>query len=328
MRGYNEKIGVPILSVPALLAMFCLAAYLEFAPDTIILETNHLPTLLPHEHDAGEAVEDAGHHHYLYSADFTAPYDIWISKIHFDIMNAPDTAVHHTALLMPNANHQTCKNIPFKQLAGFAQDSMFQPTISFPPDTGMLIKRGETVRLLLMVHNPLPPVGPGGIYHNVSGRLTLTLHPKFRSEKLKEIRYHLMHLDEVPCAMHYSDGTEAFFFSVPPRVSDYEFSSTATQDDPAQFTFSRPSTIVYVGGHLHGWQGGKEVIVEKNGASFLRFTTTPSATYPYRYDSQYYPSNITVNSGDSFTVRAIYDNPNDVLTRGAMGMLEMYYYEN
>ena len=296
--------------------------------EDFVLETEHLPELLPHQHDAGEAVEDKGHHKYLYSKIITAPRDLWISSMSFDIVNAPDTAVHHAAVLILDEPHQTCKNIPFKEFAGFPQDIMHTPTISFPEGTGMLIRKGERFKLLLMAHNPLPPVGPGGIYHDVFGRLTISLYSEGETAGLKEVLFHLIHLDQTPCKGEYSDRTEAFIFQVPPHTMNYTFSGTSAPDDPAHFTFKKPSTIVYVGGHLHGWQNGKTVVVKKNKKPFLTFITTLSPLYPYRYDSQYYTTHISVDAGDTLSISATYDNIGDVKIRGAMGMLEMYYYEN
>jgi hypothetical protein len=85
---------------------------------------------------------------------------------------------------------------------------------------------------------------------------------------------------------------------------------------------------VYIGAHLHGWQGGKEVIVEKNGAPFANFKTLPAREYPYRYDIPYYPTTTTMQAGDTLSIRAVYENPNAVPTRGAMGDLGIYFYEN
>ena len=124
--------------------------------ESMILETDHLADLFPHEHDAGEAVEDKGHHHYHYSPIVVADRDLWIASTTFKIMNAPDTTVHHASLVAVNREHQNCKQWPFEELVQFGQDNMHAPSVVFPSGTGMQIEKGEAYRLVLMVHNPLP----------------------------------------------------------------------------------------------------------------------------------------------------------------------------
>ena len=296
--------------------------------DQFILETSHLPILLPHEHDAGEAVEDTGHHAYMYSKIFTADKDMWITDMKFEIRNAPDTVVHHANLLNYDEPHGTCKNVPFEQMNQYVQDNMHTPTISFPKGTAMRIKKGQRFQLVVMVHNPLPPIGPGGTYTDVYGRLKLTLVPEDKVAGLKEIKYHLAYLDEMLCKGRLADGSLIYFFTVPPHVKKYAYTGTSDPNDPARFTFKATSTIVYIGGHMHGWQGGTELLVDKNKKPFLSFVTHLSSSYPYRYDSPYYSTTIPINAGDTVSLEAVYDNPNDASVRGVMGMLEMYYYEN
>ena len=193
----------------------------------------------------------------------------------------------------------------------------------------MHIAKGDQFTLLLMVHNPLPPTGPGGTYENVFGQLTLSLYPDNETANLKEVKYYPAHMDQVPCETTLtSDGTPSFTFDVPANSIDYEFSATTTRNDPARFSFKKKSTIVFIGGHLHGWQGGKKLFADKNGKPFLEFTTSPSPTDPYRYDSSYYPTSLEVEAGDTISLRALYDNTENVLRRGVMGMLDVYYYEN
>lgn len=330
MRSGNKYRGVFIFTICILTGIFCIVyheTHLADSFETIVLETAHLPVLLPHEHDAGEAVEDLGHHHYLYSKVFVAPKDLWISDASFDLINAPDTADHHTALLNLDGIHQTCKKLPYEQLFGFPQDMLHEPKISFPEGTGMKIKKGEHIVFMLMLHNPLPPIGPGETYHDVYGKLTLTFRPDSESGNLKNVKFHLIHLDQIPCEVTYSDKSLAFMFTVPSHSKDFTYSSPNSKDDPSRFTFATSSVIVYTGGHLHGWEGGKALHVYKNGEDFLDFTTYPSPNYPFRYDSQYRPTFIKIAAGDTLSLSAVYDNPNDVAIRGAMGMLEMYYYE-
>ncbi len=307
--------------------LFSLSGSARMQHDTIVFETAHMPILHPHQHDAGDAAGDPAHHAYIMSPIFMAEKDAWISEISFDIHNAPDTIVHHASLLNHSEPHQTCANLPFSQMYIMAQDSMHVPTMTFPSGTGMRIKKGQLVQLSIMIHNPFPPVGPGEAYYNVYGTLKLNLRPDNESAQTKAIRPYLLHLDEEPCVIRTMDQTDAYVFTVPPKTHDYTFTGSGLSSDPATYAFQKPSAIVYLGAHVHGWQGGKKVLVYKNDEPFLTFETKLSDTYPYRYDTPYYPASLEMQSGDTLTLRAVYDNPNDVMTRGAMGDLQIYFYE-
>ena len=295
--------------------------------EVMVLETAHLAELRSHGHVTGDTALDEGHHEYVHSKLITATRDLWISDISFKIENAPTIVVHHAALLKINSPHQTCKKINMEQLVGFARDNMHIPGISFPRGTAMHIKKGEQFYLVVMVHNPSPPLGPGDTYHDVFGRMTLTLVPDKETYGLKPIKFLLMHLDEVPCEAKYSDGTESFMFTVPPHTLNYSFSASSAVDDPARHFFKKPVSVVYMGGHLHGWEGGKQLLVRKNGQLLKTFTPTRSWTSPFEYFSEYHPVSVDFESGDVLTLTALYGNPDDMPMREAMGILDLYYYE-
>lgn len=294
-------------------------------PKTVVLETEHVAQLAPHEHEDGDSAGDSSHHKYIVSPVFIAPRDMYITQFAFDMVNAPDVVVHHGSLLNFNEPHQTCPaTLPFSQLYIMAQDTMHNPVMTFPEGTGMRVKKGDPLQLSVMIHNPLPPVGPGDTYANAFSTLTLTYVEDSPFLNIKEIQPHLLHLDERPCVIK-PDHSDAYTFSVPPRTMDFRMKSTEVPGDPSTFTFTAPSTLVYVGAHMHGWQGGKEVIVRKNGEPLLDFKTMTSSTY--RYDTPYYPTELNFEAGDTLTLEAVYDNPHDVPTRGAMGALGIYFYE-
>ena len=295
--------------------------------EVMVLQTAHVVELRSHEHTTGDTALDVGHHEYVQSEVITAAHDLWISDISFKVVNAPTVAVHHAALMKLHSPHQTCKKIKMEELAGFARDNMHIPGISFPRGTAMRIKKGEQFYLLVMLHNPSPPLGPGDTYHDVFGRMTLTLVPDNETQGLKPIKFHLMHLDDIPCEVKYSDGTESFTFTVPPQTLNYSFSASSTADDPARYVFKEPATVVYIGGHLHGWEGGRQILVRKNGQLFKTFTTIRSWANPFEYFSEYHPVSVDFEAGDLLTLTALYDNPDDMPMREAMGILDLYYYE-
>ena len=295
---------------------------------TIVMETAHLPSVVPHEHRLGEAVEDAGHHEYMLSPLFVAPEDMWISKLEFKIYNAPETLVHHASLLNWDERHQTCSSLPFKQLFILAQDTMHHPFMEFPEGSGIFVRKGQHLQLSVMIHNPGPPIGPGGIYNDVYGQLTLTMLAHSPQQPPKEIHPYLLHLDDNPCVIQEQDQSDAYVFSVPARRSAYAFSGSSSPFNPGEYTFQSTSTVVYIGAHLHGWQGGKQLIVEKNGSALLTFDTAHALDDSYRYDTPYYPTSLEMKPGDRLKIRALYANPSPIATRGVMGDLGIYFFEH
>ena len=298
------------------------------ASKSIVLETNHLSTLSPHEHAEGDAVSDNAHHQYITSPVFIAPSDMWISRLAFSVHNAPETVIHHVSLLNWDEAHQTCSSLPFKQLFILAQDTMHHPFMDFPEGTGLRVRKGQHIQLSVMIHNPRPPAGPGGTYTDVYGQLTITTLPRSSYGHLKEIKPYLLHVDDAPCVITEPDQSDAYVFSVPPKSAAYTFAGGSSPFNPGVYLFKSTSTIVYIGAHLHGWQGGKEVLVEKNGSPLLSFDTVRSLDDPYRYDTRYYPTALEMKPGDSLRIRAVYNNPNSVPIRGAMGDLGIYFFEH
>lgn len=325
----SSDIKLKVLLVGLLIStlIFAIVSQMPEESRIIELETNHLVQLDPHEHDAGEAVEDVGHQHVLYSPILSAPYDAWIHEMSFDIVNAPDTTVHHVTLFDLDRPHQTCKNIHGEQLIGFSQDNMFSSDLRFPKGMGMHIKKGDRLFLSVMEHNPLPPMGPGGIYRDVYGKISLRITEDTGTSNLKNVHFQLLHLDQEPCNSFFVDGTPAFIFGVPAHSKNYTYAGTHRLNDPSEFTFKSTSTIVHIGGHLHGWQGGKIVTVRRNDQPFLNFPTTRSQANPYLFNTVNYMTDLKMLPGDHLSLSTVYDNPGDVPIRGAMGDLGIYYYE-
>jgi hypothetical protein len=201
---------------------------------------------------------------------------------------------------------------------------MHHPYISFPKGYAMKIKKGTRLQLLLMVHNPTPPTGPGGVYRDVYARTTLHKDTDV-SRATHPVQFRYLFLDDEQCGHSEGDFSDINTFPVPPHAIHYVFSGSLTTNPASAYTFTKPTTIVYMGGHVHGWQGGKAVILKKNGTQFARLSSAPSVTVPYQYDTEHYATSTTFKAGDTISIDALYDNPHAVESRGAMGMLGMYY---
>ncbi len=291
-----------------------------------VIETIHLAELLPHIHADGDSPEDMGHHVDLESAIFVTTRDMYVASGKLEMVNAPEVVVHHIALINRGSADSHCSLVSGNRLFGAGSDAIHKSSGGFPKETALFIPKGTCLQLTAMIHNPDPPVGPGGTYHDVYARITLF----FSQQSPRDL--HLLSYKELyvtdTCA-HTPPLPEDFSsFSVPSLHTDYHFSGCDPKLGISSYIFDRPATIYYLGGHLHGWQGGKELIVMKNDKEMYRFTTRVSSTTPYLYETIHFATSTPVNAGDRITLSAIYDNPSRVPLRGAMGGIGMYFSYN
>lgn len=312
-----------------LLAIFLIAIGFVFSfisgktSGNLVLDTYPINDLLPHAHNQQDSASDPGHHVQRVSPIFTAPRDMYISEFYFDIINAPDVVVHHAVLFDLDHQNDTCAFLPMRELFLTGQDLMHNKTIALPQGYALKIKKGTRLQLFLAVHNPGPPVGPGGEYRNVYGHLILK-ESSLPSNKLSLVQFRFLHLDEIPCGFTQPDLSDIHTFLIPPHVTNFYF-SRSRNDISSSFVFPASSSVVYMGGHLHGWQGGKEVSVEKNGVPFHHFFTHPSPNVPYRFDTIHFATSTHFDAGDRISISAYYSNPHEEKSSGAMGMLGFYY---
>ena len=314
----TKVVAVVLLAIIAL-------AYALRSPHggTLALQTANIHTLYPHEHDPGDSVLSQSHHENAISNVVVTPRDLWVTSISGKMVNAPSNTLHHGELLRPDTmgTGSVCASAyGAGELLSFGQDHMYSPRIALPAGYALFIPKGVPLVLGVMLHNPLPPVGPGGTYRNVSARLAL--EEATSTQYLTPVTFRLLHLEREPC----KTTENGYEFEVPAHAKDFVFGyPKGTAPDPASYTFERGATVVYMGAHIHGWEGGKELRVYKNGVLLTTFKTLKDAEDTYRYDTPHYATSLRMQAGDTLSIEAVYDNPYDVPLTGAMGMMGFYY---
>ncbi len=277
--------------------------------------------LARHDHMGTDAVDDTGHHRETFSEVYVVPRDMWIESLSFELNNAPDITLHHAMLLNLSEKPYECKKIMGRELWSMGQDQMHMHTATFPYPYRLFVKRGDKLILQLSVHNPAPPLGPGDVYTNVSGTLKLKTRTSLFKNDFQPLAFRLLFLADEPC----QTKPAPFAFSVPKQTEHHVIQAPADTKSGGKITFEKPTRILYMGGHLHGWQGGVSVSVKKNGALIQTYETHPSKTVPYRYDTPHGLTSIDLAAGDSLSIESVTKNPHDYAVRGLMAIVGFYY---
>ena len=333
MSKTNSMARQKLLLVAGLVLIFGYAAWQIGMPlrttriEPVILETNHLAVLAPHRHGPNDSVTDTWHHETLAARQVLAPRDMYVTGIHFNFENAPTSTIHHMSLTDVSRRNETCPNYPTgAELFSFSADRLYENEIRFPEGYALRIPKGTPLSMYIMVHNPEPPIGPGGTYRDVYTRVQL-IESDQGPATLKLVHPYLLHLDDVPCSYGKADGSEGVIFTLPARTMGYHFSGKGQSDPAASKLFTRPATLINLTGHLHEHQDAKELIVRKNDQILYVFRPTPVTNDPYFSPLYRASSTFHVEAGDRVWLTAVYDNPSSVPIHGAMGAAGFYYTE-
>lgn len=286
---------------------------------TIILETPTIEYLHPHKHEVSDTVHDHGHHVTVRSEVILAQEDLWITGFTFNMENAPYSTLHHAQLTDLDGVSNTCKDkgLP-NELLSIGEDTLGSNTLQFDNPQGIFIPKGHRLEMFAMFHNPEPPVGFGGDYYDVSAKLELTYELAKESDRHVPLRHYHLHLDDRAC-------TGLYTFAVPPETTDFKRVPQYTDNDPAIVQFEEPGEIVYIGGHLHGWEGGKLLEFLKNGESIRQYETKRSDRSDMKWETPHHRESIKIEAGDVVSISATYDNPGPETVTGAMGIISFYF---
>ena len=285
---------------------------------TFVLQSYPIATLAPHEHALGiDSMEDAGHHVRLLSDPIVPEEDLWVTGISFEVINAPAFTLHHGTVFRTDQRDLECPLQSPRPLLSVSQDQRHTSEATFADGYAVYIPKGTPLVLESMFHNPLPPLGAGETYEDVSLKVTFSL-AQDGVEDLKPLTYHLLRLSDDPC------GATMHTFAVPAHTGGYLKKGTQEEGDASVFVANAPSTIVYWGAHLHGWEGGRSVTVRKNGEEVQVFNTERSRDDQYRFDTPHGPAQVSLQAGDSISIESLYDNWAEAPLRGAMGHLAFY----
>ena len=292
------------------------------------MQTEHIAVLSPHMHGQGDSAEDSTHHVTVNSQVEIAPRDMYISKIKFEMVNAPNVVLHHASFVDLSQPNQTCPNFPhWRELFVYGSDRMYDNALTFPKGYALFIKKGTPLKLQLMVHNPEPPLGPGETYKDVYTRIVLTESSE-PARSLSLLEPYLLHLDDKSCGFTEPDASDVYTFAVPAHTRRYVFKGHGSDDQSSTKVFSKPATIVHLAGHLHGWQGAKQLVIYKNGQAMHTFDIIPSTTSPFIYETRHTAAPYHMNAGDKLSISALYENDHAVSARGVMGIVGFYYVDD
>jgi hypothetical protein len=282
------------------------------------VKTNILPKLLPHEHEIRhDSVTDEGHGVTISSPTVLVPEDMWVVGYHTVINHAPYTTLHHNGLWRLDEAHPICPAIAPARHIYVAANDVAQASIEFPESYGMFLPKGTPLVFQAMLHNPLPPLGPGEPYENVSVEVVIEFEKPGATNRVKPLEFFQLALEDAPC-----DPKDSVF-SVPAGAGVY--TKQSKRDDNARYTFQDVGVVIALGNHLHAWEGGKSVDVFLNDRAIATLSTQRSSPEPWSWFSPRLFPFLWINKGDTISISATYENPNDTPIRGAMGMIGFYF---
>ena len=289
----------------------------------LIIETEVIPTLYPHEHNVDDSVSDSTHHIWVSSDILTVPEDIWVTRFELVLKNAAPQVLHHAGILIPNKPNQICPNAPYGQeIYAVGGADVYKP-IAFPEPYATFLPKGTPLSLEVMYHNPFPPLGPGEIYKDVSAVVVMDIEKDSSASTRKPVEYYRTHIEDSPCP---KDGVHEEVFVVPAGAEDFIKKSREDEGpDPSYYTFSHPGTIVYMGAHFHPWEGQKKLDALLNGKKIFTFLPTYTSSEVWSWFIEHSSVSIRVDSGDVLSMSTTNSNPNSVPVIGAMGMIVFYY---
>lgn len=290
----------------------------SFTINTIPIERLTVPT---HDMEKYDAKMTSNHHPTVVSQIVHAPRDMWVTGLEVSVHNAPTETLHHASLVRLDKQDNECPSMNGERLVTFARDQMHDPSGQLPAGYGMFLPKDTPLLLSAMFHSAPPPYGPGGTYHDVFGRVTLEVAPPEATD-LTPVTFNLLRLSESPCA--FTEVGDGYIFDIPANTEKYVFSGTNAANDTARMTVAATSTIVYWGGHIHGWEGGQDLRLFQNDELLHSFTPFQASDDEYQYNTPHEQTNVTLTPGDELSIEAEYDNPADEPILGAMGQVGLW----
>jgi hypothetical protein len=239
---------------------------------------------------------------------------MWVTEFSLHITNAPQDTIHHLYLYKVTEHGR----IP---LATLGQDTL--TSFRFPPPTGIFLAKGTQIMLEGLLHNAIPPEGEGGIYKDVSVTVTLSGVPQ-NAGRNRPIIFGLLTLSDATSTPLGKEVT----FTIPAYTSTYVRTSAMSAPGAGQpsYTFMTDGWIVHMGGHTHGWQGGRKIDAVLNGNIVTAYTSWPEdPKKPWSWKTSAGASYIRVHAGDVLTLSATYTNPSAEPIIGAMGLLGFFF---
>ncbi len=104
------------------------------------LETTSIELLPPHGHEIGkDSLQDPGHHVGVTSSVITAPTDLWVTGISYEVVGAPAFTLHHGTLFRLDARDLQCPTQSPQPLVSVSQDQAHTNHMRFADGYGIFI---------------------------------------------------------------------------------------------------------------------------------------------------------------------------------------------
>ena len=276
-----------------------------------------IPELKPHWHGPGDSAYDPDHHLIVDFPIFMVTEDSWLTGIDIDVNNAPKEIIHHLLPFSKAFPGIVCleeySGIP---VFGFGYDSIHE-SIKLPEPYAIFVPAGSLFLIDAMVHNPKPPVGPGGDYANVRVSANFKIQKVNDRNDKKIVKPFVLYLSDQFCRPNIYE----YIFEVPPLIKNFTKKTDQTEyGDSSFYQFKESGEIIYAYGHLHGWDGGKKIEIFKNDemVDTLKTFRFDSEDKPWLWETERSDKKIWVEKGDVISIAATYSNPYSAPIRGAM----------
>lgn len=310
-------LGIAFLLVTSLIG--ALMWHVE-ASRTLTVFSETIPLLVPHEHQDLDSIIDKHHGEIVGFEGGTVVLDrdIWINGFSWSVENAPIETLHHFIFTRADKPAVLCPNgfSANEEILVIGSDTFVQE-FSFPSGHSMFLPKGTPLNLSAVLHNPLPPFGPGGTYEDVRLKLTLLLNET--GEDDKPVRMVRLSVEDPYCTPRSST------FNVPANILDYE----KKIDSPiSSYTFEKDSTLLFIGAHTHGWDNAGPVRVYLNDTLLHEFVPMQINEDPWSWTTPARMASLKLKKGDTISLSSTYSNIHDEpLLNEAMGMIMMGFTE-
>ncbi len=289
----------------------------------VVIETDAITELVAHKHDPHhDAITDGGHGVWTSSEVVSIEDDVWITSLSVRVNNADPAVLHHAPLTIlrgPGATKTRCGND--REFFIFANDNVRSP-LSLPAPYAFLLEKGTVLRLDAMLHNPLPPYGPGVPYRDVSITVMLEgVRVRDSATPYKRLLVERLILSDTPCT---ASGDRTFV--VPPQSPEFIKRGDSTDvSDASHYTFVTEAELVMLSGHIHAWDGGERLDVAVGDELLATVIPQRATDDAWSWQAPRLHLGKRMHAGDTVSISARYRNDSPRPITGAMGIVGLYF---
>lgn len=311
------RYGLVALSLVLLGSVFLLASneplHEGSLPVALVVETEAVKELHEHHHGAEDNISDRGHGVMVGGEEVVTKEDMWLGGMSVSVKNAPRSSLHHANVRIypPASPHLPSSLLQFGDMIGVSvgQDTVETLTLSEP--YAVFVPKGSRLIANAMLHNPLPPEGPGGTYHDVS--VEFSFLRTLAEAPIPAVPLFLTLVDK--------DSRSDDTFTVPAKTTQYVRTASDPQDiGKGSYVLPSDGMLVELGAHMHAWQGAKRIDVFLNGQPLKSFESVQGEE-PWEWSTKRLTLLKRVHKGDVLSLSATYTNEESSPVVGAMAIV-------